>query len=184
VSTAVRDNIAVGTWAIDPSHANIGFTARHLMVHKVKGVFSGVAGIIHVAESPEDTSVDGTIQTATIDTRDPQRDGHLKSPDFLDVETHPEIKFRSTKIEPVGNGRFRVEGDLTIRGVARPIALDAVLEGTVNDPFGNERAAFSATAEINREDWGMTWNVALETGGVLVSKKVQLEIEAEAIRQL
>jgi polyisoprenoid-binding protein YceI len=183
MSTAVSDRVATGTWTVDKSHANVGFMARHLMVHKVRGLFAGVSGTIHVGDSLDDTIVEATIDAASIDTRDEQRDGHLRSPDFLDVGRYPEMKFRSSKIEALDTGRFRLEGDLTIRDVTRPITLDATLEGTATDPYGNERAAFSAAAEIDREDWGMTWNVALERGGVLVSKKVQLEIEAEAIRQ-
>jgi polyisoprenoid-binding protein YceI len=184
MTTAVATGIAAGTWTVDPSHANVGFVARHLMVHKVRGLFSGVAGAIHVGETLDDTWVEATIYAASLSTRDDQRDGHLKSPDFLDVKNYPEISFRSTAIEDLGNGRFRVTGALTIRDVTRPITLEATLEGTATDPYGSERAAFSAATEIDREAWGMTWNVPLETGGVLVSKKVALEIEVEVTRQV
>jgi polyisoprenoid-binding protein YceI len=183
MTTAVQERVAAGTWAIDPSHANVGFVARHLMVHKVRGLFSGVSGAIHVGDGLHDTWVEATIDAATLSTRDAQRDGHLTSADFLNVDEFPEIRFKSSRIEELGDGRFRVEGDLTIRGVTRPISLDAVFEGSAADPYGNERAAFSASTEIDREEWGVTWNVALESGGVLVGKKVRLEIEAEAIRQ-
>jgi polyisoprenoid-binding protein YceI len=183
MTTAVQERIAAGTWAIDPSHANVGFVARHLMVHKVRGFFSGVSGAIHVGENLDDTWVEATIDAATLSTRDAQRDGHLTSADFLNIDEYPEIRFRSSGIDDIGGGRFRVEGDLTIRGVTRPITLDAEFDGTATDPYGNERAAFSASTEVDREDWGITWNVALESGGVLVGKKVRLEIEAEAIRQ-
>lgn len=182
-TTAISEGVKTGIWTLDPSHANVGFSARHLMVHKVRGLFTGVTAAIHVAESAEDTWVEATIQTATIDSRDPQRDGHLKSPDFLDVENYPEMKYRSRKIEDLGDGHYRVEGDLTIRDTTRPVTLDSTLEGATIDPWGNDRAAFTASAEIDREEWGMTWNVALETGGVLVGKKVRIEIEAEAVRQ-
>ena len=181
--TATVSPVATGTWTVDPSHANVGFLARHLMVHKVRGLFNGVSGVIHIGDSAAESRVEATIQTASLDTRDPQRDGHLKSPDFLDVESWPEMKYSSRTIEDLGDARYRAEGDLTIRDISRPVTLDATLEGTTADPWGNDRVAFSARGEIDREDWGMTWNVALESGGLLVSKKVQIEIEAEAIRQ-
>jgi polyisoprenoid-binding protein YceI len=120
MSTAVATGISAGTWTVDPSHANVGFVARHLMVQKVRGLFAGVAGAIHVGETLDDTWVEATIDAASLSTRDDQRDGHLKSPDFLDVENYPEIRFRSTAIEDLGNGRFRVTGALTIRDVTRP----------------------------------------------------------------
>ncbi|MGH2819339.1 MAG: YceI family protein [Actinomycetota bacterium] len=172
-----------GTYGLDPAHTSLGFVARHLMVARVRGRFTRGTGTLHIGDSVEDSWAEAAIEASSIDTREEQRDGHLKSPDFLDVERYPELRFRTTGIEAVADDRYRVEGELTIKDVTRPIELDATFDGEVVDPWGNTRVAFSATAEVNREDWGMTWNVALETGGVMVSKKVNLEIDFEAVLQ-
>ena len=172
-----------GTYVLDAAHTHAGFAARHLMVSKVRGGFAAVAGTITVAEDPTESTVDVTIQAASIDTRDEQRDAHLRSPDFLDVEKYPTLTFRSTSIKPLGGDRWSVEGTLTVRDVPKPVKLDVTFEGASGDPWGNTRIGLSAKGELNREDFGLTWNVSLETGGVLVGKKVQLEIEAEGIRQ-
>lgn len=174
---------APGVWEIDPAHTTVGFVARHLMVAKVRGRFTGVTGAITVAERPEDSSVEVTIDAATIDTREEARDNHLRSPDFLDVENHPTITFRSTRVRHVEGHRWAVDGELTIKGVTRPVTLDVTYEGVVRDPWGGERVGFSATTEIDRDDWGVSWNVALEAGGFLVGKKVMIEIEVEAVRK-
>lgn len=174
---------APGVWQIDRAHSGIEFVVRHLMVSKVRGRFADFAGTIHVAEAPEQSSVEVTIQAASIDTREPDRDAHLRSPDFFDAERFPVLTFRSTSLEPAGGERFRLHGDLTIRDVTRPVVLDAEFEGVGADPWGGVRAGFSATTEIDREDYGLTWNAALETGGVVVGKKVRIEIEVEAVRQ-
>ncbi len=174
---------APGTYELDPAHSSLGFVARHLMVTKVRGRFTKVSGALHVGDSPEESWAEATIDTASIDSREEQRDGHLRSPDFFDVEKHPEVKFRTTRIESTGGGRFRVEGDLTIKGITRPIVLEAEFEGEAQDPWGGTRIGFTATAEVDREQWGLNWNVALEKGGWLVSKKVDLNIEIQAIRQ-
>ncbi|HXF71663.1 MAG TPA: YceI family protein [Actinomycetota bacterium] len=171
-----------GTWAFDPAHSSITAVARHLMVTKVRGTFERFSGTIHVAERPEDSWVEVEIDAASIDTRVPERDAHLRSPDFLDVERYPRITFRSTGLEPLEGTRFRLPGELTIRGVTRPVVLEAEYLGAVTDPWGNRKVGFTATGEIDREDFGITWNQVLETGGVLVGPKLKVEIEVQAAR--
>ncbi len=172
-----------GTWTLDPNHTVVGAVARHLVVTKVRGTFNVFAGAIHVGDSVEDSWAELEVDAASIDTGVPDRDNHLRSADFLDVEHHPKITYRSTRVEQTGPSTLRVIGDLMIRGVTRPVALDVTYEGTFPDPWGGRRAAFSASGELEREAWEMTWNVALEAGGVLVSKTIQLEIEAQAVEQ-
>jgi polyisoprenoid-binding protein YceI len=140
-------------------------------------------GAIQVAEEPAESSVAVTIDAASIDTRDEARDGHLRSPDFFDVENYPNLEFRSHGVTSKSDGEWAVDGDLTIHGVTRPVRLDVTLDGIVDDPWGNQRIGFSAETEIDREDWGLTWNVALEAGGFVVGKKIKIEIDAEAVRQ-
>jgi polyisoprenoid-binding protein YceI len=172
-----------GTFALDPAHTRVGFVARHLMVSKVRGSFTQVSGEITVAEDPLASSVTVHIPAASIDTGVADRDTHLRSGDFLEVEKYPELTFRSTRVtEPNGNG-FTLVGELTIRDVTREVTLDVEFEGVATSPWGQEVVGFSASAEIDREEFGITWNQALEAGGVLVGKKVKIEIEAEAIRQ-
>lgn len=174
---------APGTYDLDASHSEVGFSVRHLMVSKTKGRFADIEGIVVIAEDPVQSAVDVRIGTASVDTRDDTRDGHLRSPDFLDVEAHPSMTYRSGSVTPAGPGRWAVRGDLTVRGVTRPVQLDVTFEGAAKDPWGGERLGFTARAELNREDFGLTWNQALETGGVLVGKAVKIEIEAEAVRR-
>lgn len=173
---------AKGTWKMDPGHTIVGAVARHLMVTKVRGRFRVFEGVIQVADTPEESAVEITIDAASIDTGSADRDTHLRSPDFLDVQNHPTVAFRSTNVQRTGDTTLRVTGDLTIRGTTRPIVLDVEYDGLVEDPWGGKRAAFTVRGELEREAWGMTWNVALEKGGVLVSKKLQLEIEVQAVR--
>ena len=174
---------AAGSYALDPSHSQVGFAVRHVMVSKTRGRFSDFAGTVEIGESPLESSVAVTIQTASVDTRDEQRDGHLRSGDFFDTEAWPTITYQSRSVRQVGEGRYIVDGDLTIKGVTKPIPLELNFEGGAADPWGGVRIGFSAKAELDREAFGLTWNQALETGGVLVGKKVSIEIEAEAIRQ-
>lgn len=171
------------TYALDPSHSEVGFSVRHVMVSKTRGRFAEVEGSVVIGEDPLDSSVEVTIQAASIDTRDETRDGHLRSPDFLDVEAFPTLEYRSRAVRPSGAGRWTVEGDLTVKGVTRPVPLEVTFEGGAADPWGGQRIGFHATAEIDREDFGLTWNQVLETGGVLVGKAVKIEIDAEAVRQ-
>lgn len=174
----------VGRWMIDPAHSDVQFVARHMMISKVRGRFREFEGWLDIAERPEDSSVEVVIQAASIDTGDSQRDAHLRSPDFLDVEQFPEIRFRSTSVRPAGDDdRYEVVGDLTIRGVTRPVTLDVEFEGIAVDPWGGTRAGFVASGEINREDFDVTWNQALETGGFLVGKGVRVELDVEAVLQ-
>jgi polyisoprenoid-binding protein YceI len=172
-----------GTFAIDTSHSSVGFSVRHLVVAKTKGRFADFSGEITIAEQPLDSSVAVTIQAASITTGDEQRDGHLRSADFLDVENYPTLSFKSTSVKHKGSSSFAVEGELSVHGVTRPVTLDLDYEGTVTDPWGGQRAVFSASTKLNREDFGLTWNQALETGGVLVGKDVAIDLEVEAVRQ-
>ncbi|MDA8399456.1 MAG: YceI family protein [Actinomycetota bacterium] len=172
-----------GTFKLDPSHIEIGFAVRHMMVAKVHGRFAKADGTVVIAEDPTNSTVEVTIETASIDTREENRDAHLRSPDFLDVERFPTMTFRSTEVRRAGQGRWNVVGDLTIRDVTKPVALDTTFEGVVQDPYGNQRIGVSAVAEIDREEFGLTWNAALEAGGMVVGRQVKIEIEAEAIRQ-
>lgn len=177
-----REAPAAGTYAIDPTHSTVGFVARHLMVTKVRGQFDEFEGNFTIAEDPTESQVEAVIKTASLDSHDGQRDAHVKSADFLDVERYPDIRFRGTKVAPAGKA-WKLEGELTIRDVTRPVVLDLDFGGSVKDPWGGVRAGFTATTELNRDDWGITWNVALETGGFLVGKKITVELDIEGIRQ-
>ena len=179
-STAVETR---NTWTIDPSHTTVEFVAKHMMITTVKGRFAELTGTIIADETNiADSSVEATLQAASLDTRSEQRDAHLRSPDFLDVENYPDVTFKSTAISGT-KASFKVTGDLTIRGVTRPITLDASFEGEGRDPWGGTRASFSAHGKFDRRDFGLTWNVALETGGILVSNEVKINIEAQAVLQ-
>jgi polyisoprenoid-binding protein YceI len=187
-TTTTREYVGVtipapGTFAIDSAHTLVGFIARHLVVSKVRGSFTAVAGEITVAEDPTASSVEVTIGTASIDTGSADRDGHLRSPDFLDVEQFPNLTFRSLRVVDFSGSAFRLVGELTVRDVTREVELQVEFDGVAQNPWGKEVVAFTATTEIDREDFGITWNVALETGGVLVGRKVKIEISAQAIRQ-
>jgi polyisoprenoid-binding protein YceI len=172
-----------GTWTIDTSHSRIGFVARHAMVTKVRGAFNELEGsAVVAADDVTKSTATVTIQAASIDTRNAQRDEHLRSNDFLGMEEHPEITFVSTGVVPTGPTSLELTGDLTIKGVTQQITVPFELEGAAVDPFGNLRAGFEGSVVINRKDYGITWNAALEAGGVLVSDKVTLEFEVSAIR--
>lgn len=171
---------AAGTYVIDPAHSTVEAVARHLVVSKVRGRFSTFSGTIVVGEGVEDSSAEVEIGAASIDTHSADRDQHLRSPDFLDVEAHPRITFRSTRVEPGADGRWQVHGDLQIRGTSRPVVLDTSYEGTLANPWGQQVAVFAAKTEIDREQWGITWNAALETGGVLVGAKLKIDLEIQA----
>ncbi|HEX4978868.1 MAG TPA: YceI family protein [Acidimicrobiales bacterium] len=172
-----------GTYAIDPTHSTLVVVARHLMVAKVRGYFTELDGTVTVADDPLASSVEVTVKASSIDTRDEQRDAHLASADFLDVENHPDIRFRSTGLEHAGGTSFRLSGELTIRGVTRPVVADLEYLGRTGDPWGGTRIAFEARGEIDREEFGVTWNAALETGGVVVGKKLTFEFDVEAVKQ-
>jgi len=176
--------MALGTWNIDPSHSAIAFSVRHMVISKARGRFTKWSGELQFdAEKPRASSVQVTIDPASIDTADAQRDAHLRSADFLEVEKFPTASFRSTKVEEVESGVYRVTGDLTVHGVTKSVILDVVYEGTGKDPWGGERGGFSGSTTIDRKDFGLRWNQALETGGVLVGDKVELMLEIEAVKQ-
>jgi polyisoprenoid-binding protein YceI len=170
-----------GEYVIDPAHTSVEFIGRHLMITKVRGRFADVSGTITVDEEPERSHVEVEIKVASIDTGEPRRDDHLRSPDFFDVEKYPAITFRSTEVEATSSGSWAVTGDLTVRDVSRPVTLQVAFDGASASPFGDERVAFSAAAEVDREDWGLNWNVALETGGVLVGKRIRIELNVQAV---
>ncbi|WP_320068386.1 YceI family protein [Micromonospora sp. RTGN7] len=174
---------AAGTYLLDAAHKRVGFVARHMMVSKVRGEFADATATITISEDPLQSSVVATIQAASINTAQADRDGHLRSPEFLDVETFPTLEYRSTGVKSHDGNEFVLSGELTIKGVTRAVELEVEFEGTGRSPFGQDIFGFSASTEIDREDFGLTWNVALETGGVLVGKKIKLEIEGEAVRQ-
>jgi len=173
---------SAGTWVIDASHSSVEFVARHLMVSKVRGRFAAFTGTVEVAESIEGSSVEVVIETASFDSGDAQRDGHVKSGDFLDVEQFPTMTFKASGPRAEGDG-YVLPGHLTIRDTTLPIDLKVEALGVISDPWGNEKAAFSATTEIDREAFGITWNAALETGGVLVSNRVVVELDIQLARQ-
>ncbi len=168
-----------GTWKIDVAHTTVEFVARHMLT-KSRGRFTGFEGTIEVAEHPEDSKVEVSIDTATIQTNQEMRDNHLKSEDFLDVEKFPVMTFRSTALRPIGDTTFQLVGDLTIKDIAREVVLDAEFLGWGPGPQGGSVMAFTAKTEIEREEWDVAWNMAAETGGFLVGKKVQIELEVEA----
>ncbi|MDQ4068110.1 MAG: YceI family protein [Actinomycetota bacterium] len=172
-----------GTYVLDQGHTTVEFVGRHLMITKVRGRFTDFDGTIVIGQSPEDSSVEVTINAASVNSSDDRRDDHLHSPDFLDVENYPTITFRSTRVEIGRDGSAKVHGDLTVKDVTRPVTLDVEFDGASPDPWGGQRLGFTATTEIDREDWGLTWNVALETGGMLVGKKIRLEFNVQAVKQ-
>lgn len=172
----------VGTWVADPAHTTFEFVARHLTA-KVRGRFHNATVTAHIAEVPEESTVEVELDVASVDTHEPRRDGHLKSPDFFEVEKYPKMTFRSTSLRRADEGVWELTGDLTIKDATRPVTFELEYLGSSPDPWGGIRAGFSAFAEVDREDWGLNWNAALETGGWLLGKKVRLEIEVEAAKQ-
>ena len=179
--TSVLDDIA-GDYTLDLTHTRIGFSARHAMVTTVRGQFNEFEGTAHIdTANPAGSAAKVTIKTASITTGQADRDGHLRSADFFDVETYPEITFVATAVERVDATTWEVTGDLTIKGVTNPVTVEFESTGSARDPFGNLRVGFEGAATINRKDWGLTWNAALETGGVLVSEKIKLDFDVSAI---
>jgi polyisoprenoid-binding protein YceI len=173
---------ATGTWQIDPGHAEVGFVGRHFGLTKARGRYTGVDGAAVGADDPHASSVQVTIDMRSVSSGDQSRDDHLRSADFFDVEHHPTATYRSTAVHVDGTSGT-IDGDLTIKGVTRPVRLWMDYLGHATDPWGNDRAIFSASSKINREDWGLTWNMLLEAGGLLVSKEITLEIEVELVHQ-
>ncbi len=177
-TTATLTQLPTGTWQIDPAHTEVGFVARHLMVSKVRGTFGEVSGTVEVREPVAESSVAASVAMASVDTGSADRDAHLRSADFFDVETHPTMTFAST-----GFTGEELTGDLTIRGVSRPVTFDVEFGGIATDPWGNTKAGFEATTTLNRKDFGLEWNVALESGGVLVGDKVTVTLDVQLLRE-
>ena len=174
---------AAGTWTIDPGHAEVGFVGRHFGLTKIRGRFTGVQATVVIADEPADSTVEVVIDMTTVSSGDQARDDHLRSSDFFDVDRFPTATFRSATLHR-RDATAQLSGDLTIKNITRPVRLDVEFLGHAADPWGNDRAVFSASGRINREDWGLTWNMLLDTGGLLVSKEIVLEIEVELIRQV
>ena len=182
-ATSTAERTLTGTYTIDPAHSHIGFTARHAMVTKVRGSFKEYEGTGYFdGDDPTKSKLELTIKAASIDTGNADRDSHLRGNDFFDMENHPEIRFVSDKVEAQAEDTYRVTGDLTIKGVTKPVSVDFEYTGAAVDPFDNQRIGFEGRTTINRKDWGVNWNAALEAGGVLVSEKVNLEFEVSAIK--
>ncbi|MFB7115913.1 YceI family protein [Streptomyces sp. NPDC056291] len=182
---AVNPDLAAltGDYSIDPSHSTLGFVARHAMVTNVKGKFNDFTGSLHLdGTDPAASTASIDVKMESIDTGSADRDGHLKSADFFKTEEFPQMTFRSTKAEAVGGDDYRITGDLTILGVTKPLTIELEFNGAAKDPFGNERVGFEGKAEILRSEWGLTWNAALETGGVLVSDKIKLNFDISAVK--
>ena len=183
INTVSRTDLPrAGVWELDPGHAHVGFTGRHFMITKIRGRFTEVEGRVTIADDPTESAIFVRIGMASVESGDATRDDHLRSADLFDAESFPSAIFESTFVEWSGEAG-RITGDLTIRDATREVTLDATFDGGVVDPWGNTRAMFSASGRINREDWGITWNMPLDAGGLLVSKEIDLEIEVELVRQ-
>jgi polyisoprenoid-binding protein YceI len=179
----LRNAPEAGSYALDQSHSHVSFSARHLMVTKVRGRFPVTAGRLDIAEDPTQSSVVATIDVTAVESGDPKRDEHLRSADFFDAEKYPTASFRSTRVVDHGAGEFTLEGELTVRETTRPVTLEGEYLGSAASPWGDTRVGFTAETEINRKDWGLDFNVALETGGVLVGDKIKLTIDAEWVKE-
>jgi polyisoprenoid-binding protein YceI len=178
----IRTELPAGTWTVDPVHSCVEFQVRNMGIVTIKGFFSDFEGDIELGEGLQSSHATGRVRTASVHTRSEKRDGHLRSPDFFDVDAYPEISFESTRIEPTGQDEFRVVGDLTIKGVTREITLDARLEGATEDPWGGERVGVRATGELDRRDFGLEWDVRTPTDVPLASHKVRIELDLGAVR--
>ena len=181
-TTNLPAGLTSGTWLVETSHSSAAFTVRHAGISKARGTLAITEGVVTIGDDLASTTVTATLDAASVDTKDAGRDGHLKSADFFDVETYPTWTFTSTSIAPRGDD-YVIAGDLTIHGVTRPVELVTEFNGAATDPFGAARIGFSAKTEISRKDFGLTWNAALETGGVLVSDTVKIALEIEAVAQ-
>ncbi len=183
-TTLTAPQTATSTWNLDPVHSVAEFKVKHMMISNVKGQFTGISGVLTLDETdPRQSSIQASIDAATVNTREPQRDAHLKGPDFFDVERYPSLTFRSTGVQRIDDGELAVTGDLTIHGITRPVVFQ--VEGPTlpgKDPWGNTRMGISATTKINRKDFGLTWNAALEAGGILVGEEVTITLDAEFVK--
>jgi polyisoprenoid-binding protein YceI len=176
------EDLTPGVWNVDPAHSTIAFVARHLMVTKVRGQFTKFEGTVTIAEDRLQSKVEATVEIDSITTNDETRDGHLKSSDFFDLEKNPTMTLVSTGLEEKGRDKYLMHSNLTINGTTNPVDFDLEFEGVSGDPWGGTRAGFSATADVNRKDWGIEWNVMLETGGVMIGEKVKLELDIQAVK--
>jgi polyisoprenoid-binding protein YceI len=184
MSEATELGKLTGDYTIDPAHSRLGFVARHAMVTKVRGQFLDVEGEIRIdADDPANSTGTARMKTSSISTGQDQRDEHLRTADFFDIDNHPEIVFTSTGVRPQGENTYRVTGDLTIKGNTKPVEFDLECTGQAKDPFGDVRVGFEGGLQINRKDWGLTWNAALETGGWLVSEKITVELDISAVKK-
>jgi polyisoprenoid-binding protein YceI len=174
--------VPTGTWKADPAHSSVGFEVKHMMIATVRGTFRAFDGTLEAAEDPADSRAWGTVDAASVDTGSPERDEHLRGPDFFDAEHYPQIRFESTRIEPLGGPSWRVVGELTIKDVTREVAFDATVQGAGEDPWGNERVGIAVRGTINRTDFGLTWQQRLARGGLLVGEDVAVMIDVSAIR--
>ena len=182
-ATATAITPLTGTWAVDPTHSSVEFSVKHLGIATVKGVFREFAGTLEIGEDLAASRASGTVQVASVDTNEAQRDEHLRSPDFFDVATYPELTFASTAIRPVDEDVFEIDGELTLHGVTKPMTLTAEVQGFEQDPWGNQRVGLEVTGQLQRSDYGMTFNQALGSGNVLVSDKVKLSLDISAVKQ-
>ena len=178
---ASLDGLTAGDWNVDPQHSAVGFVARHLMITKVRGRFDTFTGVLHVADDPLQSWVEAEVDLNSVSTGDAQRDNHLRSSDFFDIEHHPKMTFKSTSLKEDGDDYILI-GDLTVLGETRPVEFELEFEGVSADPWGGTRAGFTAEADISRKDWNLTWNMALETGGLVVGDKVKIELEIQAVK--
>jgi polyisoprenoid-binding protein YceI len=182
MSITTRTVLPTGTWSVDPAHSNVEFTVKHMGIATVRGAFNEFAGSFEVGDDGS-ARARGTVSVASVDTNEETRDAHLRSEEFFHAEVHPELSFESTEIRPTGEDAFEIHGDLSMRGVTKPVVLTAELQGTETDPWGNERVALEVRGQLNRGEWGLVWNQALGSGNMLVSDKVKLSLDISAIKQ-
>jgi polyisoprenoid-binding protein YceI len=183
MTTATTTLIPAGTWAVDPKHSTVEFQVKHMGIANVKGKFNEFAGTLEIGDDLATAKATGTVKVASVDTNEEQRDAHLRSADFFDAETHPELSFAATAIEPVDEETFRIAGDLTLHGITRPITLEAVVQGTDRDPWGNDRVGLEVVGQLKRSDYDMKFNQALGSGNMLVGDKVKLVLDISAVKQ-
>jgi polyisoprenoid-binding protein YceI len=183
MTTATTTLIPAGTWAVDPKHSTVEFQVKHMGIANVKGKFNEFAGTLEIGDDLATAKASGTVKVASVDTNEEQRDAHLRSADFFDAETYPELSFAATAIEPVDEETFRIAGDLTLHGITRPITLEAVVQGTDRDPWGNDRVGLEVVGQLKRSDYDMKFNQALGSGNMLVGDKVKLVLDISAIKQ-
>jgi polyisoprenoid-binding protein YceI len=181
-STTTATTIPTGTWNVDPQHSQVGFAVKHMGIATVRGEFHDFQGTVAVDDDGHATA-SGTVQATSVDTGEDQRDDHLRSPDFFDVASYPELKFESSSIEPIADDTYRITGDLTIHGVTNPVELEAIVDGTDTDPYGNERVGLEIVGQISRGDYEMKFNQALGSGNMLVADKVKLALDISAVKQ-